>query len=123
MTKEWFTLPELKALGIAYFTEAKLERLAYDFPALRTQARVRIVQAGTIISLYEPEYIITLFPPAVIAEIVGKCGTDGHTARLFKLGIHRPVAHPRGRYVGPDVDAEIAALEGALRTVKGRRAA
>lgn len=44
-------------------------------------------------------------------------------AQIMRLSIHRPVADMRSRYVGPEIDAEIAAVELELRRLRERRTA
>lgn len=118
MTKEWFTLREMLEAGIpAHVTSA----LAGGFGnGARTKTRVR---PGLTVLENEAEFSINCMAERWRLQLRAYYTSPEIIARIKKLGIQRKVNRPRGRYVGPDVDKEIAALEAALQLAKAQQAA
>ncbi|MFP5249261.1 MAG: hypothetical protein ACLGP3_05505, partial [Acidobacteriota bacterium] len=64
---------------------------------------------------YEAEYHVSNFPDGVGAQLQAVFDDGGVVGRLLRLGIHRRVARPEGRYEGPVGEQDIDALGVLLR--------
>jgi hypothetical protein len=115
MAKEWFTLDELRGLRLAGIDAAYLRALARhyaDMPLSMARGRPDGVDGIYPVA----EFHLSILPEAAREDVRSRNIPDGtdFAARARKLGINRPVADPRGVYVGPDVGPQLSQLERML---------
>lgn len=117
MAKEWFTIPELRAAGLAYFTPVNLQMLRINFQHMAAHLGRRREPAfsGALYPLdYQEEYHVSNFPPGAGRQLQAIFAPDGIVGRIIKLGIHRPVASPQGQYEGNASLEELDELRGRI---------
>jgi hypothetical protein len=124
MEKQWFAISELRAAKLPDFDDKFLRSLAGMFDRCPPIcARTRVIGDDIYTAIYEAEFHVSVFPQAMREQLRHVSHAAAIDQRVRKLGIHRAVYNPRSVYVGPDVDAEIDAVERALNGLKARRAA
>jgi hypothetical protein len=110
MSKEWFSVAELRAAGLPSMDEDFFQHLAAEFYGVPESVCDRWMDGF--------RFHIGAFAPADQDALRRIFATfDPHEARLRRLGVWRAVKDPWGVYVGRVGEAELAVVEHRL----GRR--